>query len=185
MRSALIDKDLRVGTESAEGNGTMRRETMTRRPAAGFTLIELLMVMAIMGIVLALGAPRLGVVRDRANMRSAKEQIAIAMSTARASAIQKGRQSRLHVDGNALQVTVDTNAVGSRMTVIQPFDLSTRFGTTMTVRNAADSVLRFDARGFANTSSGATARYVITKGTMTDSVCVTRFGVILKQGCAL
>ena len=163
----------------------MRQQMMTRDRSAGFTVIEMLLVFAIVSIVMAFSIPRLGVVRDRANMRSAKEQIAIAMSTARASAIQKGRSARLHVAGDVMEVTVDTNSVGVRMTVIRPFDLNVRYGTAVTVRNAADSVLRFDARGFAGTASGATARYVITKGSMTDSVCVSRFGVIMKEGCGL
>jgi prepilin-type N-terminal cleavage/methylation domain-containing protein len=163
----------------------MRGEMMMSRQRTGFTVIEILIVLAVAAVIAVMAIPKLGAIRNRNDMRAAKEQVAIAMSTARAAAIQKGRQSQLHMSGNQVSVTVDTNSTGLRQLVLRPIDLNSRFQVTVTVRAALDSVLAFDGRGFASTSSGGTARYVLTRNTMKDSVCVSRFGVIMKVGCAL
>jgi prepilin-type N-terminal cleavage/methylation domain-containing protein len=163
----------------------MRGEMMMNKERNGFTVIELLIVLSVAAVIAVMAIPKLGAIRNRNDMRAAKEQVAIAMSTARAAAIQKGRRSQLHVSGNQVSVTVDTSSTGLRQTVLRPIDLNSRFQVAVTVRSALDSVLVFDGRGFANTSSGGTARYVLTRNTMKDSVCVSRFGVIMKVGCAL
>ena len=55
----------------------------------------------------------------------------------------------------------------------------------LTLATAADSLVAYDGRGFANPRLLRVARVIITKGTAKDSVCVTNLGQVLPRGCVL
>jgi len=160
------------------------------RPRRGFTMIELMVVFSILGIITLVAIPRIKNFRAGSNMRSAKAQVASSIATARAAAIQKGRFARFIVRGNRLtvEVTADTShtagvvATGN-MIILSNIPLDDRYGVNMTIRAAADSLIRFDARGFGFTGSTGRATYVLTGSGVTDSVCVSPVGLIMKTGC--
>jgi len=68
-----------------------------RRDGAGFTLIELMAVIAILGMIFAIGAPRLGSSNWRA-LRDEAESIAASLEFARQRAIMSGTPHRLLID---------------------------------------------------------------------------------------
>lgn len=79
-----------------------RSQTPTRcaralRGGDGFTLIELMAVMAILGMIFAIGAPRLGSNSWRA-LRDEAESIAASLEFARQRAIMTGTPHRLLID---------------------------------------------------------------------------------------
>ena len=158
----------------------------------GFTLIEMMVVVAIIGITVAFAAPRISSFRASSQMRSAKEQLAASVATARAASMQKGRPSTFKAASSHLTVTVisDTShtvstTATSVLTLLSNVPLDDRFGITLTVRSAADSVITFDARGFGTTGSSNRAVYVLTGNGLTDSVCVSSRGLIMKNGCGV
>ena len=67
------------------------------RDGAGFTLIELMAVIAILGMIFAIGAPRLGSSSWRA-LRNEAESIAASLEFARQRAIMTGIPHRLLID---------------------------------------------------------------------------------------
>lgn len=150
-------------------------------------MVELVIAMTVAGLLMTFATPKLRSIRDRNNLKAAKNQLSAMLGTARASAIQKGRQARFHVAGNVVSVTVDTTGVGGvnqALVVIAKRDMKTEFGAALQVRNAADTVVPFDARGFASTRSGQTAIYSVTvDGAGSDSLCVSRYGLIAKREC--
>jgi len=154
---------------------------MTRH-RKGFSFTELLVVMAFMALLYAIAAPKIGRMKTGANLRSAKDQLAASIATARAAAVQKGRQSRFLVQGNAIRVEVDTSAVGN-MAVIKLIQLDSLYRATVTVRQPADTILAYDPRGYGRANSGGTAIYVLTVGDYSDSVCVGQLGALMKRGC--
>ena len=159
-----------------------------RRP--GFTLIEMMVVVAIIGITVAFAAPKISNFRAASQMRSAKAQLASSVAVARAASMQKGRLATFKLLSNHLTVTVisdtshtvSTTATGT-LTLLSNVPLDDRFGVTITPRSAADSVITFDARGFGTTGSSNRAVYVLTGSGLTDSVCVSSRGLIMKNGC--
>lgn len=66
---------------------------------AGFTLIELLAAVAIFGLVAALVAPNLGIVRERA-LESQGQQLAALLEFARARAVMTGAPHRMLFDAD-------------------------------------------------------------------------------------
>src|SRR5205807_4630589 len=118
----------------------------------GFTMIEMVMVLGLIGIVAAIGAPRIGAALQRRTTASAADQFALTHSLSRSTAIRYARVAQLHIDaaGNRFWVDVDTsaNASGERATIAYVRDVSTT-GLTMT---STRSLLCFDARGLPSTT---------------------------------
>lgn len=78
-------------------HSTQRQRSKRPRPSAGFTLIELIAVIAIMGMVFAIGIPRL----SRSQLRGLKteaESIAASLEFARQRAIMTGVPHRVLID---------------------------------------------------------------------------------------
>ncbi len=151
----------------------------------GFSTIELMTVMVIMGLIFAMAIPKIGKTRDAANLHSARDEIATALATTRASAVQKGRGAQFRLSGNNIFVQADTNSLGLKAIVLRSVPLNTRFNVTVSVRDARDTLIAFDPRGVGSTGSNATARIIIVGRSATDSVCVSKMGVIMRTGCAL
>jgi prepilin-type N-terminal cleavage/methylation domain-containing protein len=144
---------------------------------SGFTLIEMLMVVVIIGVVLAFSLPKFNSLRNSGKLGSAKVHIMSSITTARAAAIQNGRRSRWTLSGNAVSVTAD-NGVGAFVNISPVARFDSLYNVTL---SASQNVIEFDSRGLAS-NLGATSKIWVT-GTTTDSVCVTRLGVVLRNGC--
>ena len=146
------------------------------RNRAGFTMIEMLIVMVIFAILTAVAMPKLGRSRTLSNVSSAKTQIAMMLSTAKGAAVSRGSTTVMHRTGNTIWVSGATTAD----TIVRPQALGTRYGVTISVPTGSDSVV-FDPRGMAQLSTQT--RFVVTRDTKVDTVCVTRGGAIMQKGC--
>jgi hypothetical protein len=76
-------------------------------------------------------------------------------------------------------VTADT--VGATLRLRPAVSLRKNFGVTVTVDQG---VVTFDPRGFSPSTPATGARYVVQRGTLRDTVCVTRLGQIKTRECA-
>ena len=161
---------------------SVRHSLVQSSRRSGFSITELLVVFALMGVMFAIAGPKISQMKHGANLRSAKDQLGASVATARAAAVQKGRQSRFLVQGNSIRVEVDTSAVGN-MAVIKLIQLDSLYGARVTVRSPVDTILAYDARGYGRTLSSGTAVYVLTVAGRSDSVCVTQLGALMKRGC--
>lgn len=141
-----------------------------------FTLVEILIVIAIMSIVLAMALPKMGNMNDRNQMRSAKDGIASRVSTVRAQAISTGRISTLYMDGDSIRYTTGTGAAETaKGTTI---NLYRQFGVKVV---SSAITIPFDGRGM---TSGAARKVIFTRGSLTDSLCISPIGLINRHGCA-
>src|SRR3989442_15182596 len=62
----------------------------------GFTFIEVLIVMVLIGIIAALGIPRIRDAIQKNNVRSARAAIGTLVAKARGAAVQRGCKSAIH-----------------------------------------------------------------------------------------
>ena len=69
--------------------------------SAGFTLIELIVVLAIMGLVVALASPRLHRALPGAELAASAQELAAALRRTRARAIAQGHRAALLIDIDA------------------------------------------------------------------------------------
>lgn len=150
------------------------------RNRSGYTLAEMMVVLIVFGVITALGIPRLHVAQSSAGLRSARTQTAIYLAQAHALAIQRGREARFIRSGNTVTVTVDSS--GTQVVYGRTHDLSREHGVSIPL--TTQDTISFDARGFA-TNVSTTAKVVLTRDGMRDSVCVAKIGKIITRGCSL
>lgn len=141
-------------------------------------MIELMIAVVLMGIIMAVGMPKIGAMRDKASVRSAAQQIGAYVATARAAAIRRGMRANFKTRADTMWIEIQQP--GAPEVVAPRIPLAATFNVSMTT--TIDSIV-FDARGFA-INLAATQKYVVTRSAAKDSVCVTRLGMVSPK-CAL
>jgi prepilin-type N-terminal cleavage/methylation domain-containing protein len=149
----------------------------------GFTLLEVIIVLMLLSVIAAIGAPKLSAAMRRRTTRSAADQFAAAHSLARVTALRYGRVAQLHVDPSTRRfwVDVDTsaNGVGQRATIWYTRDL-TQAGLAMSSNR---SLLCFDARGLPlvlGACESGDATVIFTMSDKADTVRTAALGKILR-----
>jgi len=147
------------------------------RKRYGFTLIEMLVVVAMMSIMVAVATPRIRTMRDRSNLRAARDEVATALAIARSAAVQKG----VNASFTAKNDTVRVNLTASGQRILPPRPLDVLYGVQLRPA-ASDETLRFDSRGFVPDRTDKVVYYLTVAG-LKDSICVSRLGIVTKAGC--
>lgn len=142
----------------------------------GFTLIEMMVVIAMISIMVAVATPRIRSLRDRSNLRAARDEVATAFALARSAAVQKGITATITLRGDSVSVV---NSSGQQ--VLAPRALKNLYGATLQPA-AADQTIQFDARGFAMNRAAQTS-YTINAGSLSATVCISKLGLVTKMGC--
>ncbi len=135
-------------------------------------MIELMIAVVLMGIIMAIGAPKLGAIRDRASVRSATQQIGAYVATTRAAAIRRGTRANFKMAADTMWIEIQQP--GAPEVIAPRIPLSETFNVNVT--GPPDSIV-FDARGFAIYPSG-TSKFVVSRASARDSTCVTRLGMV-------
>ena len=146
----------------------------------GFTVIELLIVIVLMGLVSAMAYPSMSQARATTSLRSARAQFSTSLATARAAAVRWGRPAQLTRSGNSIQVRADTGGTGVFVALTAPVALDSQFNVTLSA--TIDSIV-FGPRGLATNLSSSGAQFALVRGTIRDSVCLTRLGEMAPRGC--
>jgi prepilin-type N-terminal cleavage/methylation domain-containing protein len=144
----------------------------------GFTLIEVLMVVAIVGILLAVVVPKYGSIASTMNVRSAKQEMATLLAQGRATAIQTNQTVKVIRSGNVVSLIAVS---GTTSTIIAQQDLGSQFGVTL---SATRDSLAYDSRGMV-TGNTTTLKFIVSNATTRDSVCLMALGKVTRSGCSL
>lgn len=153
------------------------------RSRQGYTITEMMIVVVIVGMLTMISLPKFSGLVERNKLTAAREEIAAAIATARAAAVQKGRTATVVFSGNRMWVTVVTSNSGTTTTVVPVKSLMTLY--SVSIAASPDTSVTFDMRGFANPRLASTGKFLITKGARRDSVCITTAGQIMPRGCSL
>jgi Tfp pilus assembly protein FimT len=146
-------------------------------------MIELLVVVTIVSGIALFAAPKFTTLTERSALRSARQQVESAIATARASAIQKGRESTFWVQGNRIGVRTVINDAGATINTLPGIALDSSLGVTLSLAGGADTAIVFSPRGFATPRLSAIARFRFAIGSRIDSTCVSSVGQVIGQGC--
>ena len=147
-----------------------------KRP--GFTTIEMVIVVVLIGIIAAIGFPKIRRSLDKANVRSARAAVGTLAATARAAAIQRGCPGVIHFVATNATVWVTTNCPTKVDTVSGVQQLATRFNVTLTA--SRDSV-RYDPRGLSldNLASNTVITFTGSVGSNVDSTVINPLGKVV------
>jgi len=150
------------------------------RARRGVSIAEMVVVLVISGIMLNIALPRFAAMRDRMNLRTAKQEFITLLMTARAAAIRQSQPAQFHLSINSAWTTV-SQPNGTTATVNQRLRLFRTRNVTITMGGSAvvDSIV-YDARGL-EVWPVSRRTYVLTLNNLKDSVCVSRVGLIARQ----
>lgn len=133
-----------------------------------------MIAVVLMGIIAAIGAPKLASIRDKASVRSATQQVGAYVATSRAAAIRRGMRANFKTRGDTMWIEIQQP--GAPELIAPRIPLSATFNVSMTSPTGTDSIV-FDARGFA-INLGGTQKFVVRRSSASDSICVTRLGMV-------
>ncbi len=148
---------------------------------SGFTFVEILIVMILMGIIAALGIPRVKDAIEKTNVRAARVTFSTYVTMARASAVQRGCTATLNMTSGA-SGTVWVTACprlrpgpGTIDTLGNIEQLSARYGITL---SASGGSVRYSPRGMNQDNSTITVWFWNSTGK--DSVVINQMGKVVR-----
>ena len=176
-------------TRRASGRPTVRVDGTPRRAESqkGVTLLELVIVLFAIGVILGLSLPLASSLAGRFKVGSARDVFVNYYARARATAVQYGREARLHIDAadKLFWVEVDTGVPGAVATdtVGHVLDVAHEYGGVTIF--SAKQVLCFDARGLPYTGDpqceSHDATVVFERLDKTDTVKLSLGGTVVKR----
>jgi prepilin-type N-terminal cleavage/methylation domain-containing protein len=134
--------------------------------SAGFTLPELGVVLAVVGLTLAIAAPRVMALQHRLAAQGGASLLTRALLDARHVAVRRSMRTAVHVDTAAGIVTL---AAGPDTLAVH--DLHELFGVSLT---ATRDSIAYTATGLGYGASNA--RFLVVRGSAVESVTVSRLG---------
>ena len=147
---------------------------------AGFTFVEILIVMILIGLIAALGVPRIRDALTKQNVRSARAAVGTMVAKARAAAVERGCRATLHLRsaGTAWVTACRTGTTGASTaldTLGEVEQVAARWNVTMAT--SSDSV-RFDPRGLNIDYQSTVVRF--SSGSIVDSVMINQLGKVVR-----
>ena len=143
----------------------------------GFSLIELTVAVVFLGVLTALVAPKVSEASDYNNILSAKRTVVTHFSYAQSSAVQRGRPVKVNIENDSIWLAVIATAGDSAITSKRSL---AALGADV---ESSLTTVTYDSRGFAVGLPLAGAKVRFHGIGVTDSVCVTRSGMVLRKGC--
>jgi len=143
----------------------------------GFSTIEMIIVVILIGVIAAIGFPRLRAGLEKQNVRSAKALIATLAATARGAAIQRGCSATLNLTVDSIWVTAcGVNPPAASVQVGTKKLVGDEFSVTLSSSNAS---VVYDPRGISTVFQPTTVRVIGPN--YSDSVMINEVGKVTKQ----
>lgn len=152
-----------------------RRNLSRKRGRAGFSLVEMMFVLLIIGLMAAMGMPRMMRWFSTLGSKSAVNQVIADIQLARIQAVRQGQTVSLRIDqeGRRYRVTADS-ANGTVARTIKTVSL-TGGNYANTYLEPTTARIAFDSRGLLRTGSYGGA-VVVRRGDVSNRLQVTGLG---------
>ncbi len=164
-----------------------RRQSFRRERIRGVTILELVIVLFAIGVILGLTLPLASSLAGRFKVGSARDVFVNYYARARATAVQYGREARLHIDAvdREFWVEVDTGVPGATATdtIGAVLNVAREYGgvTMFSPRQ----ILCFDSRGLPFTGGAGCethdATIVFARAGKEDTVEFSLGGTVIRR----
>lgn len=138
---------------------------------SGFSLYELAVVAAVMGLITAIGVPRMARWLDRIAVGRAADELASFYNRARLTAVFQTRRVRLEFGADTLRAVFEGETDSTFIATPGP----ARHGATL---EASRVVIRIHPTGYG--WGAANTKLVIRRGTVAESLTTSRLGRLKK-----
>lgn len=149
------------------------------RDRAGFSLPETIVALALVGLVVGVGVPRLFGTRDQLSVRSAADRFAQTYALTRSTAARFGTIAELHIDRSGARFWIQVGRGSEAVDTLRMVDDLGR-GVELV---PGWTVLCFDARGLPTTAGACespSGRIEFRSPTVSESLTITPLGKILR-----
>lgn len=149
---------------------------MSDRRSSGFTIIEMLWVIVLIGLMAALGIPRIRDAVQKQNVRSARVAAVAHVVKARNAAVQRGCRATVHMRSTGAMWVTACRTSGAGLDTLGDVDnLHDRYGVTL---SATRDFIEFDPRGLSLGNQSATITF--TNSLATDTIAVNPVGRVVQ-----
>lgn len=177
------------GVESSVEDGASRRPSTAHLLSVKSLYLlrrgllrETIIVAGVAGMLAVLLLPRFSGLAEHNQLTVAREELAVAIATARRAAMQGGRTATLFLNGNRMWVTAETaNAHNTTVVPVQSF--KALYNVSVAASHPHLTTVTFDRLGFTTPRLASVGVFRIAGATRSDSVCVTTAGRVLRGGC--
>lgn len=159
----------------------MQKSASRLRGPHGFTTVELIVTLAILAGLAAIFLPALGRTEPRKSVASARDAFAGLQATARASAIQYGRTTRLKLQAPSTAWVEVTNSAGAIDTLGRVLYLDKQFAGVAVTSDR--STLCYGPRGLPEQKAGCDppdATIIFSKRDAVDTTTISAAGRLLR-----
>lgn len=149
---------------------------MFYRRNTGFTVVELLWVIVLLGVMAAMGIPRIRGALQKQNVRSARVAGVAHIVKARAAAVQRGCRATVHVRSTGLIWVTACKTAGTGIDTLGSVDdLRARYGVTV---SASRDSIQFDPRGLSLGNQSGTV--FVSNAVAADSIVINAVGRVVQ-----
>ena len=142
---------------------------------SGFTAIELMIVIILIGVIAAVGFPKVHAALDKTNVRSARVAVGTYAATARSLAIQRGCRAVLHFAYGASSGVWVTSCRPGAMTIDTVGQVKNVYLDFNVTLSATRDSVQFDPRGLSLETVNTIVSFTGNVGANTDSVIIAGY----------
>ena len=143
----------------------------------GFSLIEMMFAFVLIGVIMAIGFPRLRNNLEKQNIRNSKALLASLAASARTTAVQRGCSATLNLTSDSIWVSAcGVNPPAASVVVGTKKMVGSEFGVSLVPSSAA---VVYDPRGLATVFQPTTVR--IVGAHYSDSLVINSVGKVTQQ----
>jgi prepilin-type N-terminal cleavage/methylation domain-containing protein len=151
---------------------------------AGYTTIEMILAVVIMGVLFAIAMPRFTAMKTSTSLRAGRQQLGSMFATARAAALLKGKTAEINFTSSTVTVRVQSGLASSWVTVAGPMRFD-QLGLTFEALASSPMSVSYNARGLLSPTPAQDLQYRLTSASSSDTLCISRAGIIMQKGCTL
>lgn len=143
------------------------------------TLVELAVVIAIIGIVTMMAAPRFYNMISTLRARGAADQLVSDVAYTRLNAVRNGRTASLTISGGNSYSMVVENTDGSTFRTLRTVNVASSYPGTTLAGESGNGRIAFDSRGMlrSNSTSGVT----VSRGGRSQRLLVNAVGRVIRD----
>jgi prepilin-type N-terminal cleavage/methylation domain-containing protein len=168
------------GSESSWNRAIPRRGENTVQRRDGFTLVETLIVVVLLGLMVAIGLPKMSSAMVKTDLRGARTTMVNMVATARAASVQSNRITWVKVNGTFVHVGATPrlvlDGVSTTDTVGPVRNLAQLYGVTV----AGKDSVQFDPRGFGTGFLAAGETITLSRNGHSSTITIDGLGRVQK-----